>query len=276
MIGSCITISLVEQASGGPFVFWDDWRAGIDQAAQLGFDAVELFLPGPDTVDSTELHDYLSAQDMRLAAVGTGAGWVIHQLTLTDPEANRRRSAMAFVKSMIDFGAPFGAPAIIGSMQGWGRGAIDRATGLEYLRDALNELGSHAAAHNVPLWYEPLNRYETNLTNTIRAGVELLDSLDTTNVQLLADLFHMNIEESYIHAGIVAGRGRIGHIHFVDSNRRAAGCGHTNFDLVSEAIRHIEYDGYLSAEAFPLPDSATAAKMTIDAIRHWFPATQPK
>ena len=43
MIHSAITISLVPEARGGPFVFWDDLAAGCARAAALGFDAVEIF-----------------------------------------------------------------------------------------------------------------------------------------------------------------------------------------------------------------------------------------
>jgi len=40
---SAITISLVPETRGGPFVFWDDLAAGCEKAASLGFDAVEVF-----------------------------------------------------------------------------------------------------------------------------------------------------------------------------------------------------------------------------------------
>ena len=33
MIQSAITISLVPEAKGGPFVFWDDLAVGFEQAA---------------------------------------------------------------------------------------------------------------------------------------------------------------------------------------------------------------------------------------------------
>ena len=45
MIKSCVTISLVPQARGGPFVFWDDLPDGCRRAQALGFDAVEVFNP---------------------------------------------------------------------------------------------------------------------------------------------------------------------------------------------------------------------------------------
>ncbi len=113
-----VTVSLVEEARGGPFVFWDDLAQACAEAAELGFDGIEIFAPGPDAVDVDELKKLLDEQGLELAAVGTGAGAVKHGLTLTDPRADVRRQAIEFVRSMIDFGGAYGAPAIIGSMQG--------------------------------------------------------------------------------------------------------------------------------------------------------------
>ena len=86
-------------------------------------------------------------------------------------------------------------------------------------------------------------------------------------MKLLADLFHMNIEEADI-AGTIRGAGEaIGHVHFVDSNRHAPGMGHTCFEPVIEALRDIGYRGCLSVEALPLPDAETAAKTALDTYR---------
>jgi len=264
---SCVTVSLVPEARGGPFVFWDDLAAACRKAAALGFDAVEVFPPSPAAADAAELRRLLDGNGLKLAAVGTGAGWLRQRLTLTDADAARRAQSLQFVQSIIDLGGPFGAPAIIGSMQGrWGDG-VDRATALEYLAEALNALGEHAARYRVPLLYEPLNRYETNLVNTVADGVKLLGSLSTKNVLLLADLFHMNIEEADLPAALRAGGASIGHVHFVDSNRRPAGCGHIDLASVGAALREMGYDRFASAEALPYPDPDGAARLTIEAFR---------
>jgi sugar phosphate isomerase/epimerase len=268
-IKSCVTISLVKEARGGPFVFWDDLAAGCRQAAALGYDAVEVFPRAPDALDPAEVRRLLDDNGLKLAAVGTGAGWVVRRLTLTHPDARRRAEALRFVRAIADLGGPFGASAIIGSMQGrWGGDeGVDRETARGYLADALEALGDHAAQYGVPLIYEPLNRYETNMANTVADGVALLESLATKNVVLLADLFHMNIEESDIAAALRAGGRHIGHLHFVDSNRRPAGCGHIDYRPIAEALRAIGYDRYASAEALPYPDPDEAARRTIEAFR---------
>ena len=266
---SAVTISLVPEARGGPFVFWGDLAAGCRNAKWLGFDAVEIFPPGPDSIDTVELRKILSDNGLSVAAVGTGAGWVKHKLTLTSADSTIHAKAMAFVESMIDFAAVFDAPVIIGSMQGrWGDGS-SRETAMGYLSQSLLNLGLYAAKFNLPLLYEPINRYETNLINRLDDGVALLKGLATSNVKILADLYHMNIEEVNLSAAIRAAAGFIGHVHFADSNRRAAGMGHTDFAPIVAALRDIGYSGYLSAEVLPLPDPLNAAKQTIETFRRF-------
>ena len=269
MIKSAVTISLVEEARGGPFVFWDGLADGCDKAKQLGFDAIEVFPPSPEAVTQSDLAKLLPDMGLELAAVGTGAGMVKHGLSLTSPDEAERVQARDFVRSIIDCAGPFSASAIIGSMQGrWG-GDIDKPTALGWLADAIHELGEHARQYNVPLIYEPLNRYETNLCNTQADGVSLLQSIGDCNATLLADLFHMNIEETSVAAGLRDGGTHVGHVHFVDSNRRAAGMGHIDFSAVAEALSEINYAGYACAEAFPYPDSYEAARQTIEAYKQF-------
>jgi sugar phosphate isomerase/epimerase len=115
--------------------------------------------------------------------------------------------------------------------------------------------------------FEPLNRYETNLVHTLADGIKLIDSLKSKNVKLLSDLFHMNIEEVDLAAALRSAASYVGHIHFVDSNRRPAGLGHIDYRPIIAALGEIGYTGYLSAEALAYPDSHQAARQTIDTFK---------
>lgn len=271
MIRSAITVCLVPEASAGPFVYHGDLAAGCARAAAAGFDAVEIFPPEADAIDAFQLRELLRSNGLTLAAMGTGAGWVRRKLTLVDPDPHQRMCARDFAGGIIDLAGGFGAPAIIGSMQGrWG-GAVSKAQALDWLREELDQLGPRANALGVPLFLEPLNRYEANLFNTVAETVEFLGTLRTRNVKLLCDLFHMNIEETDIAAALQHAGPLVGHVHFADSNRRAIGLGHTTVDGVAKALRAIGYDGFISAEVLPLPDADTAARQTMDSFRRWFP-----
>ncbi|MEM8679387.1 MAG: sugar phosphate isomerase/epimerase family protein [Planctomycetota bacterium] len=266
MIRAAVTISLVPEARGGPFVFWDGLAQGCEAAASLGFDAVELFVPAATVIESKALRSTLDAHGLELAAVGTGAGWLLHQHSLSTSDQVRRDQARDFVRQIIDFAGQFQAPAIIGSMQGSAEGAKDEAR--QRLRDSVHTLGQYAEQYTVPLLIEPLNRYETDVINTIADGLNLLEGV--SNVKLLADLFHMNIEEVDLGKAIEAAGPSIGHVHFVDSNRQAVGRGHLDVAPVVKSLLNIGYDRYLSAEVLPVPDSRSAAKQTIDSFRKHF------
>ncbi len=251
----------------GPFVLWDSLPQAVRTAAELGFDAIEIFPPSADAIDPKQLQQLLHDHRLQLAAVGTGAGWVKHRLQLADASAEVRNQAIAFVRSIIELAGQFGASAIIGSMQGRHDQTVSRQDARNHLCDALNALGDHSATFGVPLFYEPLNRYETNQANTIEQSLGLLQQVGNAHVKLLCDLFHMNIEEASISQALVAAGPAVGHVHFVDSNRRAAGMGHIDYAPIIEALRSIHYRGYLSAEALPLPTSLEAAQKTIETYR---------
>ena len=267
MIKSAVTISLVKEAEGGPFVFWHDLAAGCAKAAELGYDAVEVFAPNADAIPVEELKKLTAEHNLQVAAVGTGGGWVIHKWHLCQPDAALRENAKNFIRSIIDAGAQLGAPAIIGSIQGRFEGEVTNLRGAVAAHKRSNDLGEHAKAAGVQLIYEPLNRYESNLLNRAEDAVAFLSTLDTDNVVILADLFHMNIEETTIAEGLRTYGKHIGHVHFVDSNRRPAGCGHMDYEPIATALKEMGYDKYASAEAFPWPDSDAAAKTTIDAFK---------
>ncbi|UFH52792.1 sugar phosphate isomerase/epimerase family protein [Spirosoma sp. KNUC1025] len=267
---SCVTIALVPAIRTGPWIYWDDLEVSMAKAIDLGFDAVELFTPAADTISASRLIELTSRFNLGVAAVGTGAGKVLHGLTLTDPDPQIRARAVAFIAAMISFGATVGAPAIIGSMQGNVAPGVAKAQALQWLADGLITLGEQAEQQGVGLIYEPLNRYETNLINDLKTGVDFLRSLPTKRVALLADLFHMNLEERSLPESIRAAGSYIGHVHFADSNRRAMGLGHTAMDEVAAALREIGYTGYISAEAFPYPDSDQAAQQTIQSFKTYF------
>jgi sugar phosphate isomerase/epimerase len=158
-------------------------------------------------------------------------------------------------------------------MQGRHGPEVDQPMAMKLLAEALEDLGEHARQYNVPLIFEPINRYETNMITTIGAGVELLTPLSTKNVRLLADLFHMNIEEVDSAASLQAGGALIGHVHFVDSNRRPAGMGHIDYRPIVAALEAIGYDRFASAEALSYPDPESAAKQTIETFRKFFRKT---
>ncbi len=101
MIKSCATIALVPEIKAGPWIYWEKPDISIPKAADLGFDAVELFTASADAVDPEQLLLLCDAKKIAIAAVGTGAGKVLNGWTLTNPDEHVRQRAVAFVVEMV-------------------------------------------------------------------------------------------------------------------------------------------------------------------------------
>ena len=262
---AAVTISLVAEAAGGPFVFWHDVELACRASADLGFAGLEVFPPSSTGLIDANVAGLTKEFGLAVAAVGTGAGWVKHRLTLTDPDAAIRARAKEFVLAMIESASDLGAPVIIGSMQGKVNNLAEKPAALSVLQDALAELAERASKLGQLLLFEPINRYESNLCNTLAEGLALVAPF-AGKVKLLADFFHMNIEETDIASAVHQAGRQIGHIHLADSNRQAAGLGHTPFRPAINTLKGLGYSGYLSAEALPIPDSQAAAETTARAF----------
>jgi sugar phosphate isomerase/epimerase len=250
-------------------VYTNGLAEACEQAAALGFDAIEIFPAAANAIDIAELQGLLDHHRLKVAAMGTAGGWLVHHWTLTHADAAERHQAREFIHAMIDLAEGFDAPVILGRMQGRWDGEVSREQALTWLSEAVEDLGEHAASHGQMLLFEPLNRYDSNLLNRQSEAAAWLRTLKTRGVRLLCDLFHMNIEEADI-AGALRECGKlVGHVHFADSNRRAVGLGHTAIEPIIAALREIGYQGYLSAEVLPQPDANAAAKRTIESLRRF-------
>ena len=210
----------------------------------------------------------LARHGMELCVIGSGAGKALHNYTFTDADAAVRKHAVEYVSSLVEVAGEFDAMLMVGSMQGSVRKGDSRAQAMDWLSESLSRVAAKAAQMGVVLVLEPINRYETNLVNTLQQGRDLIRGVpEMANVKLAADLFHMNLEEADMGKSIREAGGDIAHFHFVDSNRLVPGLGHIDFGSVARAMRAAGYAGYLSVECFTGPDSDAAlkrAKQTFD------------
>jgi sugar phosphate isomerase/epimerase len=133
----------------------------------------------------------------------------------------------------------------------------------EVLLECLHELGNHARSEGVKVLFEPLNRYEDHMRNTLAQSVDLLKALKHPNVALMADLFHMNIDEPDISASLEKSIKHVAHIHIADSNRYEPGEGHTDFKTIFKTPKRLKYDGYIAFECMLKKKPETALKTSV-------------
>lgn len=256
-----------EKTTFAPLLFAGDMEIGIKKAAELGYDGVELNIRDPLEIERDKLIMLVRSYKLEVVALGTGQAYIKDGLSLANPDPGIRFRTINRLKDHISLAQYLGAQVVIGGIRG--RFSSDEARRIEYESSlsAMLECIKFANELGVTLTVEPINRYETNFINTIEEGLSFLCDLNDNNVKLLADTFHMNIEETSFAKSLKAAGHKLSHMHLVDSNRLAPGKGHTDFHNIIQALRDIKYEGYLSAEILPDPDSETAARTYIDNVR---------
>ena len=95
---------------------------------------------------------------------------------------------------------------------------------------------------------EPINRYETSFYHSLEEAVTACDRLGSNRIKIVADFFHMQIEERDIVESIESAAGYIHHVQLGDSNRELPGQGHTDFRAGFAALQRTGYDRFLAIE----------------------------
>jgi sugar phosphate isomerase/epimerase len=113
---------------------------------------------------------------------------------------------------------------------------------------SLKELGGHGEEVGAKVFLEPLNRYEDYLVNTLEDAVSIVEEVGSSAVTVIADTFHMSIEETDIGAAIRAAGAHIEHVQLGDSDRLEPGHGHYDWPETLRALESIHYDGWLAME----------------------------
>jgi sugar phosphate isomerase/epimerase len=192
-----------------------------------------------------------------------------------DFDAERRRDAIANLKSQISVIVQVGGFAAI-TPASWGMFSLrlppfvpprSPAQDREVLIEALGELGEHAVREGGKLLLEPINRYENHMVHTLAQAVELCDAVGLPSLGVVADAYHMNIEEEDLPAALRAARQRLMLVHACDSGRQQVGTGHLDWPALLAALREIGYDGYLTAEGTWRGDPESAMRNAADHLR---------
>jgi sugar phosphate isomerase/epimerase len=249
-------------ASFDSVAYKGDLERNVERIARLGYDGVELAVRDPRLLDVGHVQKVVHQWGLEVPAIGTGQAYAEEGLSFTAPEESLREQAIERIFKQIELARSLGALVIVGLIRGKVQTGIAATQARQWLVSALVDCARHAAP-DVRLVLEPLNRYETNLINTVAEGLDLIEEVGTNNLGLLFDTFHANIEEGSIESAIRNAGDRLLHFHVADSNRWYPGAGHLDFGQVISTLDILGYQGYLSAEIMPLPSAEACAERTI-------------
>lgn len=222
-------------------------------AKRVGFDSVEVNI-GPAFNLSERFDEVERAMDASFVPVCAICTHSIHDPL--QPDQAERENRFAGLTELLRLADELGAAGVISV-------PVRRPVTFAGFADPDRELPVFAAetfsawAATLPagrsaVFLEPLNRYEATFPRRVEQAVDLAAAVDHPRVSVLADLFHMNIEEANMAKPILAAGQRLGHVHIADNNRLQPGAGCLDFQKPFSALKQIGYEGYLSIECSAL------------------------
>ncbi len=222
----------------------------VTALAAAGYDGL-VIIGEPDRADVDELACLVAAAGLIVVgATSETSGRPTRDLA--HPSGALRAEALAYYKGCVDLIQRLGATTL---------GVVPSAEGRvsplsSYVQEwklavaAVRELSLYAAERGVRLAIEPLNRYETFLVNRVEQACEFAADVGAGGIGVIADLFHMNIEERDSAAALALAGGSLLELHLADSNREGLGSGHLPARELLEQARENGFEATLAVECF--------------------------
>lgn len=241
------------------FSYWStEWKVDFPAVARriagLGFDIMEINLaeftglPRSEKLNFKKLVDDLGLQMTCLTGLG-----VEHDLSSEDNSI--RAAGIEYIKRLLDDCGMLESP-IFGGLNfcAWPAsppaGKVDKRSYLDRAAQSVRKVLPTAEANGVTYVIEIVNRFEQWLVNDVDEGLAFCDMVGSSNCQVQLDTFHMNIEEDFFRESILKARGRLGHFHIGEANRKQPGRGRLPWDEIFGGLKEIDYTGPIVMEPF--------------------------
>lgn len=259
------------------YAYWEhEWEGNyhyyIDKVASLGFDILEIAagpLPNYSEKELRELRRHANERNIRLT-VGYGPTKE-NNISSSDPKI--RKNALSFYLELFKRMEKIGATVIGGALYScWPidySKPVDKIGDWERGIDGVAKLGKIASEFGIEvIGLECLNRFENHIINTAKEGVDFVKSVrqlepKATNVCVMLDTFHMNIEEESIAGAIREAGNLLGHFHTGECNRMVPGKGRIPWREIGEALRDINYDKTIVMEPFVMPGGTVGQNIKV-------------
>ena len=235
---------------------------------EAGFDGVEIPLLRPKELQAASIRKAVEANGLETnccTALVDG-----HSLISDSPDIRRR--TQQHLRDVAKAAAEAGAKIVCGPLYspvGYLPGRRRTGDEWKWAVEGFQAVGETLAAHQVTFAIEPLNRFETYFLNTAADAAQLAKEIGHPNIGILFDTFHANIEEKNIAAGYTTIGPYLKHVHTCENDRGIPGSGHVEWKEVFQALRSLDYDGWLTIESFgfAIGDLSAAASIWRDIER---------
>lgn len=251
-----------------PVLYRGELNSLADKSKLAGYDAIEIHLKDPKTIDGIELKSYCEKVGIEISAIASGLSKVIDNLDYIDDDITIRKRAVQRTLEYIDLAEQLGSGVIVGSLRGSIPDLKNRRLYDNRFKNCMNQVLEGAEKKNVDIYLEAINRYENNYLNTAEETLQYIKPFMSKHLYVHLDTFHMNIEERDMVEAIKLCNDKLGYFHLADNNRKYVGAGAIDFKKVINALEEVGYTGYLSLECLPLPDADTAARKSMEALNN--------
>jgi D-psicose/D-tagatose/L-ribulose 3-epimerase len=226
----------------------DDVSVYLEDIKKIGYDAVELSLFGADKSTLIENAGKIKQNGLELTC-GTGLG---ENQDLSSVDETKRKNGIEFIKNSVELVSQCGGKILNGVLYApWqGFSKENKKDRWKRAAESYNQLDDFLKKCDVRLNLEVLNRFESDFFNTLEEGAEFIKLVNSDNVKLLADTFHMNIEESNMLQNIEKYFDSIGIFHVCENHRGVPSTGQINWHDFFKTLYRKNYKGYLTLESF--------------------------
>lgn len=251
-------------------------REILEAVSAAGFDGVDI---GGDRVELKKLReiaDIARSLDLKIPAIlGAWAAWHAgEERDLASSDDEVRMKAVNYAKKCIDKAAELGAEVfeicVAPGVNTYPVSKVPIRVLKENFTKSAIDICRYAIDRKVTIILEPINRFEgyPGFMNSVTDAVEVLNMIDVTNLGVLGDLFHMNIEDVSICDAIRTAGKTLKHIHLADSNRQLPGTGHIDFKSIIRVLTEVNFSGYMSLDCLPpRPDLKTYLESSISYMK---------
>ncbi len=244
--------------------FSSDQVKVLENIAALGFKAVELPVEDPSLIDAAALVPVLRDLGLKPHVCGVfGPG-----RDISSPDAAERARTRGYLAECFAMAETLGTGFVFGPMYS----QVGKARQLsedERKREwdlAVSELRTvcmDAASRGLSIALEPINRFETDMVNSVSDALRMIRDIDHPSAKIMIDSFHMTIEESDIGAAIRAAGKDLIHVQVSENHRGVTGTGLTPWTEFRNALRDIDYQGSVVIESFTPENRDLAAAVCI-------------
>jgi sugar phosphate isomerase/epimerase len=237
-------------------------------AAQIGYDAVQITVNRPAEFDLIEARRSLDEYQLTVTSIGTGAAYSVDGIALGHGEVQKRLAAVERMKQHIQLAADLGgANVVIGLIRGRLVDSTDREQFMIDYRRSMEACLDHAEREGITLVHEALSGTESDVLRSIDENVAFLEEFSSQHLRLHLDCHHMNREESDWAMALRRAREWIAQVDISEVERGVPDGRHFDFPRLISTLREINYAGYLVFEYNSVGSGVPEARAGLEYIK---------